>query len=186
MVDTLLHAGAQVFREAGYERASTNLIARVAGVSVGSLYQYFPNKEALARALVDRIQAGLLERMRELIERSDDAASTTAAIVDAVIELHEQHPGLVGLVLSTQGPEGDQHLPDAVAVVRALIERHRADVDVDDTDTAAWVLVHAVDALLSANALRPRVSRATLRKECLRLAYRYVGIDVARAVASEG
>src|SRR5229473_2510951 len=53
-VETLLDATARVLTKAGYDRASTNRIAATAGVSVGSLYQYFPNKEALVAALVAR------------------------------------------------------------------------------------------------------------------------------------
>ena len=53
-VETLLDATARVLTREGYDRASTNRIAAKAGVSVGSLYQYFPNKEALVAALVAR------------------------------------------------------------------------------------------------------------------------------------
>ena len=51
-VDAILVATARVLCETGYDRASTNRIALAAGVSVGSLYQYFPSKEALVAALV--------------------------------------------------------------------------------------------------------------------------------------
>ena len=51
MVDTILQAAARVLAEEGLGRATTNRIAEVAGVSIGSLYQYFPNKLAIVRAL---------------------------------------------------------------------------------------------------------------------------------------
>jgi AcrR family transcriptional regulator len=57
-VDTLLEATARVLVKQGYDRASTNRIAATAGVSIGSLYQYFPNKEALVAALVARHSRG--------------------------------------------------------------------------------------------------------------------------------
>ncbi|MCA9490762.1 MAG: helix-turn-helix transcriptional regulator, partial [Myxococcales bacterium] len=50
-VAVLLQATARVLVDTGWDRASTNRIARAAGVSVGSLYQYFPNKESLVLAL---------------------------------------------------------------------------------------------------------------------------------------
>ena len=53
-VEVLLEAATRVLVEAGFEGASTNRIARVAGVSVGSLYQYFPNKAAIVRMLIER------------------------------------------------------------------------------------------------------------------------------------
>ena len=53
-VDALLEATTRVLLKEGYDRASTNRIAEVAGVSIGSLYQYFPSKEALVAAVIDR------------------------------------------------------------------------------------------------------------------------------------
>src|SRR5260221_1671056 len=53
-VDALLEATARILVKEGFDRASTNRIAEAAGVSIGSLYQYFPSKEALVAALVER------------------------------------------------------------------------------------------------------------------------------------
>src|SRR5271170_3526962 len=53
-VDALVEATTRILIKEGYDRASTNRIAEVAGVSIGSLYQYFPSKEALVAAVVDR------------------------------------------------------------------------------------------------------------------------------------
>ncbi|MFD3704699.1 TetR/AcrR family transcriptional regulator [Nocardia sp. NPDC058658] len=52
-MEEILHAAAQVFGERGYENATTNAIATAAGISPGSLYQYFRNKEELATALAE-------------------------------------------------------------------------------------------------------------------------------------
>ena len=60
-VQALLDATARVLTREGYDRASTNRIAATAGVSVGSLYQYFPNKEALVAALVARHNREMLD-----------------------------------------------------------------------------------------------------------------------------
>ena len=53
-VDALLSATARVLVKEGYDRASTNKVAEAAGVSIGSLYQYFPSKEALVSAVIQR------------------------------------------------------------------------------------------------------------------------------------
>jgi AcrR family transcriptional regulator len=58
-VHHLLDVAAEVFAEMGYEAATTNAVASRAGVSIGSLYQFFPNKEALVEALVERYSEGL-------------------------------------------------------------------------------------------------------------------------------
>ena len=63
LVDALIEAAARVLGERGLEATTTNEIARVAGVSVGSLYQYFPSKEAMLAAALDRKFVGGLARV---------------------------------------------------------------------------------------------------------------------------
>src|SRR3954453_20347070 len=63
-VAALVEATARILVREGFDKASTNRIAEVAGVSVGSLYQYFPGKEALVAAVIDRHQQQLLRTVR--------------------------------------------------------------------------------------------------------------------------
>ncbi|WP_240975574.1 TetR/AcrR family transcriptional regulator [Paraburkholderia aromaticivorans] len=53
-VDALIEATARILVRDGFDKASTNRIAGRAGVGVGSLYQYFPGKEALVSAVIER------------------------------------------------------------------------------------------------------------------------------------
>ena len=62
-VDAILDATAHIIVTDGYDQLSTNRVAERAGVSIGSLYQYFPNKEALVGELVDRFSGQILELM---------------------------------------------------------------------------------------------------------------------------
>lgn len=59
-VDALVEATARILVRESFDRASTNRIAAEAGVSIGSLYQYFPSKEALVAAVIDRHQQELM------------------------------------------------------------------------------------------------------------------------------
>jgi len=69
LVDTLLEATARILERSGLEETSTNEIARVAGVSVGSLYQYFPSKEALVAALIERKVEMDFRELGEAVEK---------------------------------------------------------------------------------------------------------------------
>jgi AcrR family transcriptional regulator len=86
-VDAILEAADRLIRKKGYELASTNQIAKVAGFSVGSLYQYFDDKQAVVGALIDRELAReaaelvAVAEARESLER----ASYLAALIDHVI-----------------------------------------------------------------------------------------------------
>ncbi|MBE0604637.1 MAG: helix-turn-helix transcriptional regulator, partial [Deltaproteobacteria bacterium] len=64
-VEDILAAAAQVFEDHGYANGTTNRIAEQAGVSIGTLYQYFPSKEAIAVALLERHIADTDRRSRE-------------------------------------------------------------------------------------------------------------------------
>ena len=92
----ILDAAAQVFAEHGYVAGTTNRIAEQAGLSIGSLLQYFPNKDAVLRALMEaHVDAGarlLTERWSDgLPGRLDDALRV---FVRATIDNHRDNPRL--------------------------------------------------------------------------------------------
>lgn len=100
-IDQLLDAADTVFAQVGYERATTNAICAQAGVSPGTLYQFFPNKQAIADALAARY----LERLPETHRAAFDIASADAPLaeliahlVDPFISLQRQGPGLEALL----------------------------------------------------------------------------------------
>jgi AcrR family transcriptional regulator len=73
MVDTLIEATARVISQRGLDGATTPLIAEAAGVSVGSLYQYFEGKEALIEALVEKLADDVATALKRL-PLSEDAS----------------------------------------------------------------------------------------------------------------
>src|SRR5260370_3189 len=80
-VDALLEATARILVKEGYDQASTNRIAEVAGVSIGSLYQYFPSKEALIAAVIDRhTQEGSEVSSNHLVEVAAGPVSASVVI----------------------------------------------------------------------------------------------------------
>ena len=97
-VDIILQAAAQVFSDQGFGGATTNRIAERAGVSVGTLYQYFPNKDAILYSLMERhVREGRALIAREAadllnIGRLDE--STIRRLVEIMIVLHKNDPGL--------------------------------------------------------------------------------------------
>src|SRR5690606_11067908 len=95
-VDALVEATARVLVREGFDKASTNRIAEVAGVSIGSLYQYFPCKEALVAAVIDRHQAQVMHRVRgeltEVLALPVDRA--IPRIVTMAVEAHRVEPRL--------------------------------------------------------------------------------------------
>jgi AcrR family transcriptional regulator len=95
-VDAIIAAAAQVLIAHGYEGATTARVARRAGVSVGSLYQYFPNKDALVAALIERHAAELVATVRDVLQRHSRATleACVRAAIDATITAHRIDPRL--------------------------------------------------------------------------------------------
>jgi AcrR family transcriptional regulator len=160
-VDALLEATTRILIKEGYDRASTNRIAEVAGVSIGSLYQYFPSKEALVAAVVDRHTQELSEVTRNALVKVAARPIEVAAreFISVAIDAHRVNPKLHG-VLAEQIPRVgrleniEANVRDGYALVRGYLEAHRDEIDVADLDLAAFVVVTVVEALTHAAVLR--------------------------------
>jgi AcrR family transcriptional regulator len=117
-LDRLLDAAAQEFARVGFEAATTNAIARRARTSVGSLYQFFPNKEAILYALTDRYLAKL--RAVQAVLHSPESLQLPMAeffnrLVDTLAAFYRAEPGFRNLFYgSTTCP----HLAAAAARLR--------------------------------------------------------------------
>lgn len=111
-VQRMLDAAAALLDEVGYEATTTSAIAARAGVSVGSLYQFFPDRRAVLQALAlrsfSRFSAGLTERMTASpLQRWQDAVEL---VVDVYVAFSQTEPA--AQVLSFGGPV-DRHMLDA-------------------------------------------------------------------------
>ena len=160
-VDTLLEATTRVLVKEGYDRASTNKIAAVAGVSIGSLYQYFPSKEALVAAVSERHSHEVLQLIRNALVKVVARPIEVAAreFVSVAIDAHRVNPKL-HRVLAEQVPRiGRLENVEAInqevfAHIRGYLDAHRDEIGVADLDVAAFICVTAVDALTHAAVLR--------------------------------
>lgn len=96
MVERIVHAGSAVLIQHGFDGATTNRIAGVAGISPGSLYQYFPNKEAIIAEVIDRyadqIHTRVTTHLTEHIGNPDESEffrETLGVLLDAMDEQPE-------------------------------------------------------------------------------------------------
>jgi len=153
-VEILLDATARVLAREGYDRASTNRIAATAGVSVGSLYQYFPNKEALVATLVARHNREMLQLLRDALDKvaSLDLAAAMRELVRATVEAHMVDPAL-HKIFAEQVPRMGQLAEiealqrETFLLIRAYLEERRSEISVRDLDSATSICVTAVEAL---------------------------------------
>jgi AcrR family transcriptional regulator len=147
----ILTAAAHVFAEHGYAAGTTNRIAERARISIGSLYQYFPNKDAiLAALLVRHLDRGDWTDADKVDVSPGSLPAAIRALVRDAIDNHREDPALLRMMIEEArvSPElveaMERHGRSRVAQVRDLLARH-PDVSVTDLDTAAELIVTTVE-----------------------------------------
>jgi AcrR family transcriptional regulator len=186
LVDAILDAAAQVLSAEGPERTTTNRIAERAGVSVGSIYQYFPDKQALYTALGERY----VERLRSALSEVWPAVMAAPPgeilprVLGGLLEVSTRDPILSGMLhLTAIPPRSFEPIAaferDLEQLVAALL-RQRPDATsrpVSDPDLAARVIVRAVGGIVGRTlATEPElVGDPRFAAEIARLVEGYVG-----------
>ncbi|MEM7411430.1 MAG: TetR/AcrR family transcriptional regulator [Myxococcota bacterium] len=184
-VDALLEAAAQLFERHGVGATTTDRIAERAGVSVGSLYQYFGDKQALLVALserhLDEGEAVVRAAFGELAAPDRPLDEWVAALIETFVALHRERPAL-HRVLTEEGPLPTRVRRRVEALEAAAVEalagllRQRTDVRVPDSRLAAHFLVVWVDAVAHRLVLHPPdgVTTEALCAEAERLIVAYL------------
>ncbi len=182
-VDAILTATARVLVRDGYDRASTNRVAETAGVSVGSLYQYFPTKEALVAALIDRHMTQMTALLETNIDELRDASLpvATRALVKLMLAAHAQNPRL-HKIFTEQVPrmgrmsrfyEVERRMGERI---RDYLEGHASELRTKNLDLSIFIIVCVVEALTHMTVVdHPgRFDEEELTDEITSLVLRYV------------
>jgi len=159
-VDAVLDAVVRVLKRDGFDAVTTNRIAEVAGVSIGSVYQYFPDKRAIFVALhqrhVDRIDRMVETRLVE--HAASSLEDLMRAMVEGMIEAHETDPELHELLLTEVPHRADGTRDFAVrlhgAFRLAIASRQQELKKRRDLDKIVFVVTHMVEALSHGAVLR--------------------------------
>jgi AcrR family transcriptional regulator len=187
-VAALIEATARILVREGFDRASTNRIAEQAGVSVGSLYQYFPSKEALVAAVIDRHHQQLMAVVRRALAEvaAEPLEQAVRKLVAAAIQAHRLDPKL-HRVLAEQIPRTgrlekvEAFNRETYALFRAYLESHRDQLRAVDLGLAAFVCVTSIEALthtavLNHSTILSAESMKTLIDEATRLVVAYLQV----------
>jgi AcrR family transcriptional regulator len=145
----LLDVAEEVFEEVGYDTATTNLVAARAGVPVGTLYRWFPDKAALAEALTDRYLDRLIDLYAELltnVEPGERVGDFLHRVMDRLVEHTRDQRALPALLVSAMVPGGRSSAGARLREgleghIRALIELRVPGVPHDIRDRTAEVCV---------------------------------------------
>jgi AcrR family transcriptional regulator len=180
--ERILAAAARVFAEYGYAAGTTNRIAEQAKISIGSLYQYYPNKDAILAELISRhLETGLAAVQRLM------AGGLPASLVDimrgfvrAAVENHLDDPQLLR-VIAEEAPRSRElldrvagHERERIEFLRNLLDNHPEN-RVADTRTAARLIVTTLELVVHKMIAAPDpVDLTSFENEMVAMLTRYL------------
>jgi AcrR family transcriptional regulator len=156
-VEAILEATTHILTQEGYDKTNTNRIAERAGISVGSLYQYFPNKESLIAALIDQHSDEMAQLIESKLKDLSDAPLEIAipAFIKAVIAAHAINPYLHQVLSeeiprserSQQARKADEHI---TKVLRAYLVRWNDRIRPQNLEMTVFILKRTIESLCHA------------------------------------
>lgn len=190
MVDAILTATARILAQGGAARLTTNRVADVAGVSVGSLYQYFPDKQALMAALIEREAQADLERLGQTMmsHAHRPLPEVLAVFARLMVDHHAKAPRLYREMFHSVATVQQDNTLRAVqerahAGMAGVLEMHRSELRVADPQWAAFMAVETARGVVEAAVELGRMDRDAdaLARELTDLLTRYLCAPAAPA-----
>jgi AcrR family transcriptional regulator len=168
----MLDAVTVVLKRHGPDGVTTNRISEAAGFSIGSLYQYFPDKQAIYRALHDRhvneVRAAITQALAD--NTSGSLEDFTRALVEGLVNVHAADPQLHQLITALV-PEGPAEFRSALTEV---FEQVAGAAD-DETKRMLFVLSGLIESLVHGLAeWPPRIPLEQTKAEAVRTALSYL------------
>lgn len=187
--DVIIKATAQIILKDGVDAVSTNKIAEVAGVSIGSLYQYYTNKDEILAEMLEDIIKRREANVRSALDITVAFGSledATVKVIDAIFTTNSQEDAklefaLLPLILQ-QGPNNRfiiiaQNMQSLMTpILKALLMVKNPKIAARDLDTMIFVLIQTLRANLLASTLPfgSKINRERLKKELTRLIVSYL------------
>lgn len=182
-VHHILDVAEQLFIEFGYEQTTTRAIATRAAIPVGSLYQFFPDKEALVRALANRYfeheYQMFVQLHTELAEA--DIATYVERMVDAFEDFAQQHPGyravlgqLIDLMTATDASKFNEYDQQILVELADFFSRRNPQLDATQSRLIATTVVKVSNELLWLSFTREPLEGKQLVKETKTLITAYL------------
>jgi AcrR family transcriptional regulator len=178
-IDAILDAAAHILGERGWEGLTTNGVAEAAGASIGSLYQYFPNKLALIEAVRRRHFDDMLAVLHAAANLETPRVKRITVLVDGMIAVHRRHPA-AHRVLLEESPRGEDsrsaHDRFDVECTKAYKTLFRANVRgvAERGCVGARVLAGALAGAVHEAARQGQLASPVLRRELIALVDGYL------------
>jgi len=179
-VDVILEGAAHILESAGMEEYTTNKIAERAGVSIGSLYQYFPSKDAVTLALIDREEKKLVIDALSALD-SSDVRQAMHALIRAAVNYQLKRPGLSKLLdneesrLAKAGPNTEGGKSVRLALVSFFTKNIKNPII--DPGIAASDVMEIIRSLTDSAGQRAETNANALQGNIERAVFGYLAIN---------
>lgn len=179
-VECIVEAGARVLAQRGWAKFTTNEVARAAGVSIGSLYQYFPNKQAIAEAIRQRHLNQILSVLPDpkIQRKSMRLDQRVSQLIDGVVAVHavnqKLHKVLLEEVPLAARSDYESFEREYHRRYEALIRASTRQDDGPRNLVAARTLADAVEGIVHAAARREELTSPDVKAEAICMVFAYL------------
>ncbi|MCZ7450207.1 TetR/AcrR family transcriptional regulator [Agrobacterium rhizogenes] len=179
-VETIIQAGARILSDEGWVGFTTNRIAELAGVSIGSLYQYFPDKLSLVDAIRHRHLDDSMAVMRNIRADGLSPAEFALHLVRAVVAAHSKYPGLHRVLLDEAPSSEEYRNPNSAFEIEYLsyyaeaVATYRKRQPNLADHVAGRVISDAIDGVIHNAARRGAIEDQAMQRELVRLIALYL------------
>ncbi|MBZ9650264.1 TetR/AcrR family transcriptional regulator [Sphingobium sp. 3R8] len=182
---SILQATAHILIRDGYQGLNTNRVAERAGVSIGSLYQYFPQKEALVAALLQEHADANYHAIRAALEQTGSGATLRGAIataVEQIVDVHAADPAVQRVLTSGIPAMELKAWEDAMrariySLGLALLQPHRASMRSTLDLGSALTIIHSMSRAIIDDAVlndHEKLRSPKLKEEITAAVYAYL------------
>ncbi|MDI7385861.1 TetR/AcrR family transcriptional regulator [Cronobacter dublinensis] len=170
LVEAIIEATARIFERAGPAACTTNAVAEKAGVSIGSLYQYFPNRRALTAALVARERGQLVAAFSAAATRPA-AQERLSAMIHAAVAYDFARPALAAALDGEEAaPAFAPHQQETLAALHRCVM-----AAIGHDETAAWDVIALAQGMIAMAARRSESDGPALARRIERAVFGYLG-----------
>jgi AcrR family transcriptional regulator len=187
MIETILQASARVLEKESLRGFNTNRVAEVAGVSVGSIYQYFPNKDALMAALILRNQQLLAESIIRLVDQTKGKSLIASITMLAKLAVDQQ---FIKPMFAAAIDHEEKRLPvnsilaetesTLIDAVQKLINRHKKELPGKLPSLAAQDCINLTKALTDNAGLLGKIDSVDLEQRIVRTLIGYLHFEAVQ------